>query len=224
MNEDHADQAQTRELSLEEQKKAWSAQIDHLIQRGYHAALGMTEEEYRATMPEFTPQPTEFRGRFDIFLLVDPRLSLEVQLRLMGIENDLDNEDPDLVVENIESVVTSSTPYQLWIQLGEKYKGKTIDELLPLLEKNERGLTALEGIALYREHEDRFAKNRAPGARFSIGLAGSVDNNPQYKGSIPQILYWMDDFGRRGEPEMWTHGRSQPNTRGGWPTCGTNNE
>lgn len=214
-----SDKEKPQENFLEKQKRSWTIQIENLIKHKYHEALGITEEEYRSTIPEFTSPPPEFVGRFYTTLLIDPCLDLETQLRLMGIENDFDEEDTTLI-ENAKNVVTPNTPYQIWIQFEDRHKGKTADQLLYHLPKDERGLTAVEGIAFYREHRDLFTKNKAPGARFSIGLAGSVDNNPQYEGSIPQILYWMDNVGRHGEAEMWSHAQSQPNNTGGWPTAG----
>lgn len=62
----------------------WSAQIERLINLGFHAELGMSEDNYRASIPAFNPQPERFRGRFAIPVLVDPRVSLQRQLELIS--------------------------------------------------------------------------------------------------------------------------------------------
>src|SRR3989344_9558986 len=68
------------EIPTSKEEKLWSSQVERLINLGFHAELGMTEDEYKSSMPAFQSQPPKFKGRFEIPLLIDPRVSLQRQL------------------------------------------------------------------------------------------------------------------------------------------------
>lgn len=127
----------------------WGKQVERLVKLGFPQALRMSEAEYRASLPRLCPQPQEFRHRFDDFLLVDPRLSLRRQCPLLGvkIEADLD------LLGNYHGVETPQSPYQIWLQIGERYAEEIPSSCREVftLRGNERGLTAVEGLALLRE-------------------------------------------------------------------------
>ncbi len=204
------------------QTNNWQEQIDRLVQYGYHRVQNLEKDEYQALMPKFMPQPTEFRGRFNMALLVDPCIPYEKQLRLMGVENDLDDIS-DFQVVNRETIITPNNPYQIWVQDGTLYKGKSGTQLMRILPSDERGLTLIEGLALIREIPDfrLHAKN------YMISLLGS--QTKKY-GHVLQISHWTyndnpsmnykSENYSKGEEECWSHSIDLVNKTGGWPTCG----
>lgn len=205
-------------LNLEISRINRQGQIRRLIGLGYHKARQMSEEEYSKFMPEFKPQTKQLK-RFSIPLLVDP-LDLKTQLELMGVENDLADSGSETIV-NATGVTIPETPYQIWAQDGFTYLSQSANDLLKLLPPDERGLTLMEGLALFRERPEL---RRMPNY-YSISLYGSRDGN----GQIPQILHWtykdnpamnyMPKDPSAGEEECWCHGTELINRTGGWPTC-----
>ena len=70
------------ELNLETE---WQRQAFNYVEHGYHTELGLTEEAYLASLPKFEPQPEEYRGKFDVPLLVETRIPWPRQAELAGI-------------------------------------------------------------------------------------------------------------------------------------------
>lgn len=146
--------------SANENEKLWSMQIERLIDMGFHAELGMDEDEYRGTMPTFQPQPAKFKGRFDHPLLIDPRVSLQRQLDLHKILVDhqiTEGQVTLLSMRELSKQHIPKQPYQLWTRAElrpyeEVHRAggpemRTVGEFT----YDERGLTATEGLALLRE-------------------------------------------------------------------------
>lgn len=131
-----------------------AAQVDRLIALGFHTELGMTKEQYRASIPELTHQLEEFSGRFDRQIIVDPRIPIERQLQLMHIRVDTDIEDMQYRGEaeiNFfplqPGVEFPEKPYVLWVNNG----GKNYQKKPANMEIYERGLTISEGLSYIRE-------------------------------------------------------------------------
>lgn len=151
---------ESSEILTSKEEELWSLQIEKLINLGFHAELGMTDDEYKATMPAFQPQPPRFKGRFDIPLLVDPRVSLQRQLELSKIVNyDINEADlTRLSLAESNKPHIPKDPYQLWIRaiLESLDLARRLGKFKPLrsikeFTYDERGLTAIEGLALLRE-------------------------------------------------------------------------
>lgn len=70
------------ELDLEAE---WQHQSSRFIAFGYHVELGLTDEAYLESLPRFGPQPGEYRGRLDVPLLVETRISWLRQAELARI-------------------------------------------------------------------------------------------------------------------------------------------
>lgn len=131
----------------------WIIQINQLVKLGFPKELGIAGKEYRAGMPAFQPQPIEFKGRFRLSLLIDPRVSLVTQLRLheahlgVGITEAVvvrlalkESQRPDIPRE----------PYQIWITPGSTKR------CISDFSEDERGLTSIEGLAFFRESPQSF--------------------------------------------------------------------
>lgn len=63
----------------------WQRQASRYTKLGYHAELNLTEEDYLTSLPKFEPQPQEYKGKFDIPLLVETRIPWKKQAELSGI-------------------------------------------------------------------------------------------------------------------------------------------
>lgn len=63
----------------------WQRQVDVYLALGFHTALHFTEEQYVRTLPKFEPQPEEYRGRFDMPMLIETRLFWRNQCVLGGV-------------------------------------------------------------------------------------------------------------------------------------------
>lgn len=75
----------TAELDQRSLEIEWRDQAQRFIQLGFHNELGLSEAEYLDSLPKFEPQPEEYRGRFDVYLLVETRIPWERQAELAGI-------------------------------------------------------------------------------------------------------------------------------------------
>lgn len=154
--------------SPQETTKNLQMQAQRLAILGFHIELGMTVTEYYAEMPQFQLQPAEFRGRFPIPLLVDPRVSLlrQLQLHFLPIETSVtEAEIVRLSLREVQKPYIPSTLYQIWVRAGGS--NRSIDDFA----KDERGLTLIEGMALLRERSRLF--------RFKThGTVGQLDVIP----------------------------------------------
>jgi hypothetical protein len=90
-------------------------QANRLIHLGFHDALDMTATEYRRSIPAMQPAPPEYRLRFHVPLVVDPRVSIDRQRELLGLKQggvgDIVNGESDLTV-----------PYTVWTNMGRRVK------------------------------------------------------------------------------------------------------
>lgn len=131
----------------------WTTQVDRLIKLGFHNELDKEEKQYRAEMPSFEPQPVEFRGRFRWPLLIEPRVSLIKQIALHGVKPEGIIQESDLTrlsLRELQKTNIPSGPYQAWVSYGKS--DRSINEF----SKDERGFTAIEGLALLREEPRLF--------------------------------------------------------------------
>ena len=75
---------------IEEELAVWAeereVQIDLLCRYGFHKELGLSAQDYAATIPAFSVQPEEYKNRFDGQLVVEGRIPLPRQHQLANIE------------------------------------------------------------------------------------------------------------------------------------------
>lgn len=139
-------------LDLSFLEKERQRQIDRFIELGFHKELGMTERKYKDSFPQITPQPERFRGRFDIPILVEPRISPEIQCQKLGIIHFLS----DLPIKDwsgdIKGYKTPQIPYVTWMQDGTKNLGLSVAFVRKTLAEDARGATIYDGLALFAAH------------------------------------------------------------------------
>lgn len=133
----------------ERNEKLWLTQAKRLVSLGFHTELGMTEDEYKASMPAFQPQLPEFKGRFETPLLIDPRVSIARQLDLLGINTNLTPSELTKL-SLAEKQYEGNAPYQIWVHFGKGDASKGLRDLKEF-EDDEQPLTVTQGLALFRE-------------------------------------------------------------------------
>jgi hypothetical protein len=74
--------AQARSVDLNRERLRL---IGCLTNAGFHDELGMSADEYAASLPLIEAQPPEYRGRLDVPLLVETRIPFQRQFELVGI-------------------------------------------------------------------------------------------------------------------------------------------
>lgn len=146
--------------SLTEEEKNWSEQVENLISFGFHVELDMSEDEYKATIPAFQSQPQRLKGRFDHPFLIDPRISLQRQLDLHKVIVNPQITEADLVRLSMRESAKShipNDPYQIWVRVDlrtfeQAHKTNSLAfRSAQEFTYDERGLTAIEGLAILRE-------------------------------------------------------------------------
>lgn len=137
--------------TIREKEKLWKGQIERLLRLGFHAELGITEKQYVEGIPDFQAQPDRFRGRSNLPLLVDPRVSLIRQLQLHSLLTDLTQAQlTQLSLDMLKQNEGVNTPYQIWV--GYQYVYKHLKQLA----WDEQPLNVIEGLALLRERPNMF--------------------------------------------------------------------
>lgn len=123
----------------------WKRQSQILADR-FAEKLGLSAQEYINTLPEFRPQPKEFKSTLNmpvVPVIVETRIALSEMLGIVGIDPFFDpSEIKDWTEGGFE---TPSKPYATWLTY---IPGKSVEEVRVNLGKDQRGGTVLDGIAL----------------------------------------------------------------------------
>ncbi|MEU7815957.1 hypothetical protein [Pseudonocardia sp. NPDC049154] len=128
----------------------WRRQADRLAAAGFAAELGLSAEDYLASLPRFGPQPASYRGRFDAPVLVETRIGWERQYALLGIRiSAFMAFFPPPVPVGPDSVAPE-VPYTAWFtRWGQRFTEPTApDEARAALAPDEVGANLQEGGAV----------------------------------------------------------------------------
>lgn len=140
---------QRQELNLEAE---WSRQTKRFIDLGFHKELGLSEQEYLDSLPRFGPQPENFKGRFDIPVVVETSIPVKRQCELAGIEYFLAGLEVIDWTDDPKGYRTPDRPYITWLQDGEKNLNRAVEAVRKELAKDERGGTVIDGVAVCIAH------------------------------------------------------------------------
>lgn len=129
----------------------WHCQVNRLVELGYHTELGMSAEDYAASLPKFEKQPSEYVGRLDMPMVVETRIGYVRQAELAGI-----TVDPYLIdnAENTKPVSPkSSTPEKPYAGWFNKWGQRFAEPIAPTdaveqLRDDEVGNGRLEGVTI----------------------------------------------------------------------------
>jgi len=196
---------QTVELNLDEE---WQRQSARFVELGYHTELKIKDGEYLDSLPRFGTQPEEYKGRFDLPLIVETRIPWPKQAELAGIgvsdylRARIDQTSP-WQGNNQE---TPDAAYSGWFNNWNQRFTRRIPpfDARKKLAADEVGAGPLEGITLQVVHPE-LTKD---GKYFDL-IGYQVGS-----GLVPSLSYW-DDRPRLGA--HWgddAHGDFRPLVRG----------
>ena len=167
-------------------KAEWERQVKRLLGLGFHEELGMTEAAYRNSIPEFLPQPEEYKGRFDIPLIVETRIPLKRQHQLAGIPEYIDTDN----IENLTPV--PDKPYTIWTHDANRYRRLSVERATVQFSEDEVGSPQFEVTALYLHKPFNNRGVDAAGSRFESGDAPYLN---VFRGEPGVYSDWIDDPG-----------------------------
>ncbi|MBU2613702.1 hypothetical protein KJ925_04595 [Patescibacteria group bacterium] len=173
--------------SPETPERALLRQGQKLWARGFGRALGYpTLNAYRESLPMPKTPPRRISKRFPIPLLVEARVGLIDTCRLAGLLYD-GSEETFVAYDKRRKTITS--PYWIRLQDGRMHRGRSARECRKRFARDEVGLTAFEGVALYLQDPTVVE-------RFFVDLPGSVHRrNPDSEAFLGEWdgipgLYW----------------------------------
>ncbi len=172
----------------------WTRQIENYVRLGFHTELGMSADDYRASLPRIAPQPSQYRGRLDVPLLIDPRVSWERQADLADMSRSFSSRSH--IYEPIDDRhAVPAQPYVAWVNwFGQRFPqptspgdaradladdelGGNVHELValhiahPVLDYTGRFIDAVGLESRTMELHEGDATNRNPGLCFWRGRA-----------------------------------------------------
>lgn len=180
----------SHERAIEEKQKldiVWSKQVNKLIELGFNTYLGMSPEDYKKSFVKFSNIPDEYKYPFkklNVPLLVDPRVPLEKQLKMAGIDYDAKD------VEKVFDLKPSpQKPYNIWTHDSVRHWSLTgKNDLLSVVERkpeDEVFCNLNEIVSLFIQYPEFFQRDKvdALGSRIIIGKSLRVipsinDSNP----------------------------------------------
>lgn len=132
----------------------WQKQSHRFIKLGFHIERGLTEDAYLESLPRFSSQPEQFKGRFDIPILVETKIPVKRQCELAGVNYFLEGLDVKDWKNDPRKYETPQDPYTTWMQDGKKNLKREVRDVRNSYAKDERGATEFDGIALYIAHSE----------------------------------------------------------------------
>ncbi len=174
--------------------------IDAYLRAGFATALGLSAEQYAATLPAIGAIPPHYRGTFDLPLIVETRIPWREQAARLGVGlsgSSLRNEY--VAVDSARPA--PQQPYAAWFTAwGQRFPAPTApdDALAQLRPELEVGRSLIELLAMEAAHPEFTASGRFFDV---IGAVGRDLPVPGLVGEVPRlrtacIYHW------RGRPEI----------------------
>ncbi|MFH1971644.1 MAG: hypothetical protein ABIJ05_04655 [Patescibacteria group bacterium] len=161
---------QKTQESLDLLDKEWQRQVNKLVKLGFHKELGMTKKAYVESLPKFTSQPESFKRRFDISVIVDPRINWQRQCELAEIRNYISSENIKDWEDDPKGYKTPEFSYIVWMQDGTKNLNKSVKKVRQNLSEDERGATLYDGLSLAIFHPEIMKKHNIDLPGTSVGF------------------------------------------------------
>ncbi len=124
------------------QKEIGKNQVQRLIELGAPELLGVSPDEYVASMPAIRPLGRQDGKRYPFPLIVDPRISTEFLMGKLGITADQGVGDVSRYSNHPDTPIA---PYSMWFELSESRSYRpgdvegTVDELLGFIAQYYKG-------------------------------------------------------------------------------------
>ncbi len=179
-------------MTNEELVAAWVKQVNRLISLGFNREIGKSEGTYRRLLPLFTHQPEAYKGRFEIPLLVDPRISLKKQHKLAGISSTIHEE------KIVDTIKIPDVPYAIWTHDANRYRQFSVKDAIGKFQADEMSCPQMEVTALYIQYPEFFKDHGVDATGSLYGADG-----------VPCINTFF------GKPEMSHGSLDHPDSRWG---------
>lgn len=158
-------------MTQEELQNEWEKQVQKLLSLEFNRVIGKSQGTYRSLLPPFFPQPESYQSRFDIPLLIDPRMPLKKLHRLIGITSSIDE---DLIVNTIKPL---QEPYTVWTHDANRYRPFSVKDAIKNFQPDELVTLQLEVTALYMHYPVIFQNHGvdASGSMFGTASVTCID-------------------------------------------------
>lgn len=185
-------------MTNEEIQIVWEKQVRKMIALGFNDEIKKSEGGYRMSVPKFEEQPEAYKGRFDLPLLIDPRIPLKKIHKLAGIHAAVDE---NIIVDMYKS---PELPYVIWTHDANRYRHLSVREVMTKMQSDETACSQLEVSSLFIHYPEVFADH-------GVDATGSMYGAD----SVPCINTFF------GKPELSHGGFDHPDNRWGALTKGT---
>jgi len=174
--------------------------VGRYLELGFHRRLGMSEDDYKRSMPALSARPASYAGRFEVPLLVETRIDWRTQAELAGIAIGGGRLDLDYVPLDARWSQMGE-PYSAWFAWwGARFPDAIApDEARAALAPDEAGADLRELVAMHVAHPELVAEGRyfeplnaVLDGSYATGLTGFDDDILR-----TACLYWW-----RGRPEI----------------------
>lgn len=122
--------------------------VDAYVRAGFPARLGVDADAYRRALPRIPEQPTEYAGRFDVPVVVEPRIPWREQAELLGVR--LSSHARNFSFADVDPEGSPSAPYVGWFNSWRSRDPDPISSVAARtqLARDERGATPTELLAM----------------------------------------------------------------------------
>lgn len=179
-------------MNNEELERIWEAQTRKLIMLGFNDQLKLSEGTYKRKLPKFLPQPENYRGRFDIPLIVDPRISLKPLHKLIGLHSTIQEENI------VDVAIVPEVPYTIWTHDASRYRQHSVKDAIGHFQPDELPSPLIEVLSLYIHYPQFFEG-------YGVDATGSIYGRE----SVPSVGAMF------GKPELHVGEIEHPDARWG---------
>lgn len=180
----------------------WERIVDGYVDLGFARELGMSTDEYRASLPRFAARPPQYAGRFDVPLVIEPRIPWLRVGELAGIQMSILRRGATFRRADDRPALPGQ-PYAAWFTMwGRRFPDPIApDDARAQLGPDEVG-AAIEELFAHEIAHPRLSGNaryfEAIGAVAELDIAGLT--NPVDAHRTPMI-----NRTRRGESQLSTN-------------------
>ena len=175
-------------------KSIRTAQAKRFWDMGVGRKLGKTSfAAYLTDIPKVPADPLTDDTAYPYFILAEPRLGLKRLCELGGVVFD-GNDETFIAYDKAHREFTQPT----WIRIqdGRKNRNRTVRDCRKSFGKDERGLTALQGVCAYLQHPTVLSEATQADAHV-MDLSGSVRRDG--RADAASLELWD------GQPELLCH-------------------
>lgn len=175
-------------LAVRDPDAEWNRITSQMLSNGYHHELGMSSQQYLASLPRLLPAPESYLGRLDVPLVVETRIGWERLAELSGVGLPGPAYTPTVDYEPTDDRArTPAGPYTGWFgDWGIRFPQPTSPpDAREQLADDEVGGSILELIAMHVAHPELNTNGRF------LDAVGWILPEEQY---LPGLTYEHSEF------------------------------